>query len=103
MPLLRYPSEDGPGATKWKYSAADDDIGMGSRCNQSILQLPDTDGSVRDQLEGPVMARELVGTHLFEELPQMIQKLHDGKPHGLAVVRGAKSVHTCKWPAAPLK
>jgi serine/threonine protein kinase len=51
----------------------------------------------------PVMVRELVDTHLFEELPQMIQKLHDGKPHELTVVRGPKPIRTCKWPAAPLK
>ena len=51
----------------------------------------------------PVMVRELVDSNLFEELPQMIQKLHDGKPHDLAVVRGSKPVRTCKWPAAPLK
>ena len=51
----------------------------------------------------PAMVRELVDSNLFEELPQMIQKLHDGKPHDLAVVRGSKPVRTCKWPAAPLK
>jgi serine/threonine protein kinase len=31
----------------------------------------------------PAMARELVGSNLFEELPQVIQRHHDGKPHEL--------------------
>jgi serine/threonine protein kinase len=51
----------------------------------------------------PAMVRELVDTNLFEELPQMIQKLHDGKPHELTVIRGPKAIRKCKWPAAPLK
>jgi hypothetical protein len=49
------------------------------------------------------MARELVDSNLFEELPQMIQRHHDGKPHELTAARGCKPARKCKWPAAPLK
>jgi hypothetical protein len=50
---IRYPlPRTSPCATKWKYSAADGDRDRAKMQPEHTVALPDTDGSVRDQLEG---------------------------------------------------
>ena len=55
----------------------------------------------------PTVAREIVDDTLFEELPALIERYHDGEAEppaaSAAAVQGAQLSTKCRWPPAPLR